>query len=266
MPFRRFVTDYLQVYHQDSPGCRVYVRRGWLKRLFYNSTYSQVGERTYHESELPDLQEKAEELARIFHGLYERIAPVFGYSTRPRTRVFVPHSPNGKLLIKTCLELMTGGYHLNEPVEIGKPVGPLLATLKLPQIEVGVGDPSRQERVRMSVVERSTGEGFTLVFNDGQHVVIDIEENQFNFDPAEKTRIGTELSDFLNAQLYSRQEALRIVSCEHQWTEQGEEGPIYHSTRWTVGPSTWESTLADPDFVQTTHVARHSPAATAVGH
>ncbi len=256
MPFRRFVTDYLQVYHQDSPGVRVFVRRGWFKRLFYNTTFSMVGERTYYASELPELQARAEELARIFHGLYERITPRFGYSTRPRTRVFVPHSPNGRALIETCLELMTGGYRLNEPVEIGKPATPLLAELKMPQIEVSVGDPPSFERVRMSVVERSQGEAFTLGMNDGQQVLVEIEPNQYDLLPAEKTRIGSELSDFLNAQLYSRQEALRIVSCEHQWTEQGDDGPIYHTTRQTVGPSTWESTLADPDFVHITPVSR----------
>ena len=33
------------------------------------------------------------ELARLFHEMYERLAPSFGYQTRPETRQFDPKSP-----------------------------------------------------------------------------------------------------------------------------------------------------------------------------
>lgn len=44
-------------------------------------------------------------LARAFHDTYERLAPSFGYTTRPETRQFDPASPNGKLMIAVCEEL-----------------------------------------------------------------------------------------------------------------------------------------------------------------
>ena len=44
-------------------------------------------------------------LAQRFHTEYERLAPSFGYETRPETRVFDPESPNGKLMIAVCSAL-----------------------------------------------------------------------------------------------------------------------------------------------------------------
>lgn len=41
-------------------------------------------------------------LARLFHDRYERLAPQFGYTTRPETRNFDPNSPNGRLMIEVC--------------------------------------------------------------------------------------------------------------------------------------------------------------------
>ena len=49
--------------------------------------------------------EQAEALARRFHETYERLAPQFGYETRPETREFDPTSPNGKLMIAVCAAL-----------------------------------------------------------------------------------------------------------------------------------------------------------------
>jgi hypothetical protein len=46
------------------------------------------------------------QLAGIFHGTYERLAPQFGYETRPDTREFRPASPNGQLMIAVCQELL----------------------------------------------------------------------------------------------------------------------------------------------------------------
>jgi hypothetical protein len=44
-------------------------------------------------------------LAVFFHDTYERLAPEFGYVTRPDTRAFDTSSPNGKLMIAVCEEL-----------------------------------------------------------------------------------------------------------------------------------------------------------------
>lgn len=46
------------------------------------------------------------ELARKFHDAYERLAPSFGYETRKDTRAFDPESPNGKLMIAVCAEIV----------------------------------------------------------------------------------------------------------------------------------------------------------------
>lgn len=49
----------------------------------------------------------AEELALQFHQTYERLAPSFGYETRPDTKVFDPESNNGKLMIAVCSEILS---------------------------------------------------------------------------------------------------------------------------------------------------------------
>jgi len=46
------------------------------------------------------------ELAEKFHEAYERLAPEYGYETRPETKQFDPESPNGKLMIAVCDELL----------------------------------------------------------------------------------------------------------------------------------------------------------------
>jgi hypothetical protein len=48
----------------------------------------------------------SEELARLFHEVYERRAPEFGYETRPDTKEFDPHSRNGRLMIAVCAEVV----------------------------------------------------------------------------------------------------------------------------------------------------------------
>ena len=50
-------------------------------------------------------------LAKRFHDTYERLAPSFGYETRTETREFDPDSPNGRLMIAVCAEVM--GHNLN---------------------------------------------------------------------------------------------------------------------------------------------------------
>jgi len=46
------------------------------------------------------------DLAGLFHETYERLAPSFGYTTRPETREFDPDSPNGRLMIAVSGEVL----------------------------------------------------------------------------------------------------------------------------------------------------------------
>jgi hypothetical protein len=46
-------------------------------------------------------------LAKKFHDIYERLAPSFGYKTRPDTKEFNPDSPNGQLMIAVCKEILS---------------------------------------------------------------------------------------------------------------------------------------------------------------
>ena len=41
-------------------------------------------------------------MARMFHDLYERLAPSFGYETREDTKAFDPQSKNGRLMVEVC--------------------------------------------------------------------------------------------------------------------------------------------------------------------
>ena len=46
------------------------------------------------------------ELATAFHQAYERMAPDFGYETRKDTKQFDAQSPNGRLMIAVCDEII----------------------------------------------------------------------------------------------------------------------------------------------------------------
>lgn len=48
----------------------------------------------------------AEQLAQMFHEVYERLAPEFGYVTRADTRRFDRGSHNGKLMMAVCDEIL----------------------------------------------------------------------------------------------------------------------------------------------------------------
>lgn len=48
----------------------------------------------------------AQQLAERFHETYERLAPEFGYETRPDTRTFDPSTQNGRLMVAVCAELL----------------------------------------------------------------------------------------------------------------------------------------------------------------
>lgn len=45
------------------------------------------------------------ELATLFHNTYERLAPSFGYETRPDTKLLELDSPNGQLMIAVAHEV-----------------------------------------------------------------------------------------------------------------------------------------------------------------
>lgn len=45
-------------------------------------------------------------LALRFHETYERLAPSFGYETRTETRCFDDTTPNGRLMVAVCGELL----------------------------------------------------------------------------------------------------------------------------------------------------------------
>ena len=45
-------------------------------------------------------------LAKQFHDTYERLAPKYGYETRPDTRQFDADSPNGRLMVAVCREII----------------------------------------------------------------------------------------------------------------------------------------------------------------
>lgn len=46
------------------------------------------------------------ELATLFHTTYERLAPRYGYQTRPETRTFDPNSPNGRLMLHVAATIL----------------------------------------------------------------------------------------------------------------------------------------------------------------
>ena len=48
----------------------------------------------------------SEQIARQFHEVYERLAPLIGYETRTDTKVFDPQSQNGRLMIAVCAEVV----------------------------------------------------------------------------------------------------------------------------------------------------------------
>jgi hypothetical protein len=50
--------------------------------------------------------EEAAELALFFHNTYEKLAPYFGYETRQDTKDFDFNSPNGKLMVAVCSEVI----------------------------------------------------------------------------------------------------------------------------------------------------------------
>jgi hypothetical protein len=58
-----------------------------------------------------------ERLARAFHNTYERLAPTFGYETRPDTREFEASSKNGQLMIAVSAEIARAALALGSETE-----------------------------------------------------------------------------------------------------------------------------------------------------
>jgi hypothetical protein len=58
-------------------------------------------------------------LAVMFHQIYERLALEFNYKTNPDTRLFDPSSPNGRLMIATCKELLRLIRDLKQGLDAG---------------------------------------------------------------------------------------------------------------------------------------------------
>lgn len=59
-----------------------------------------------------------EDVARLFHDEYERLAPSFGYETREDTRVFDANSPNGQLMIAVCRNVRAALQSVRPPVGV----------------------------------------------------------------------------------------------------------------------------------------------------
>ena len=259
LPLSKFLrSKILCVYHHDSPGMRVYVRRNWIQRLYRNASFSAVGERHLHGQELWPLLADAEELAKTFHALYERNAPVFGYTTRPSTRFFNSLSPNGRLMIRVCRDLISGEFRLN-PVatqEEALDAAGIIGGLKLLTIEVGIGQTPDEAPVRITlqVVDVPDRRTFTLKTNTEELVFVRADDNPYELTPSETNRIARELAEYLNAQLFGLKSPIRVTMVEFSWNEA--EGDIEHVSRLKVEPSVWEKTLSDPRMTQTTMIVR----------
>ncbi len=76
---------------------------------------------------------RAEELAVMFHDTYERLAPKYGYETRGDTKHFNPRSPNGRLMIAVCADLLAlERLWSGNAVETPEPVNPELLPCSYP--------------------------------------------------------------------------------------------------------------------------------------
>ena len=68
---------------------------------FYAKELMLEKERAYKQETLEEV-----ELAILFHNTYEKLAPSFGYETREDTKYFDITTPNGKLMIAVCKEII----------------------------------------------------------------------------------------------------------------------------------------------------------------
>ena len=70
----------------------------------------ETNDNTFYKPIIPQDQPKQTieevELAIKFHDTYEALAPSFGYETREETKQFSTDTPNGKLMIEVCKEII----------------------------------------------------------------------------------------------------------------------------------------------------------------
>jgi hypothetical protein len=69
---------------------------------------------------------EAKVLAKTFHEVYEKLAPVYKYETNKETKIFDENSPNGKLMIATCEGILN---MLNQESTHETPAMPKIADL-----------------------------------------------------------------------------------------------------------------------------------------
>lgn len=262
MPFPSFMkTKVVCVWHHDSPGLRVYVKRGWLRRfvyrLLYDEEFSRAGEKFLCPKNDPEIQAQSLEMAKIFHYLYEKHAVEYGYTTRPTTRIFSPFTPNAQLMMRVCQEILTGGYRLNPTtMTTNTSAAQIVAELKLLAVEVGISatDPNQTaERLELTVVDEPDSRSFTLNSNNGEEIYVSVEDSEYQLNPPELNRIARELAEYLNAQLFALKQPIRIVSVEYTWEE---ENGVKNITRLLISVSVWENTLTDPRATQTSLIIR----------
>lgn len=86
----------------------------------------------------------AKELAKIFHNVYEKLAPIYGYKTREDTKEFDENTPNGKLMIATCegvLNMLDAESNRLEKLVAGKLVKGCVVYMKASSGMSGYGNP-----------------------------------------------------------------------------------------------------------------------------
>jgi len=116
------VVERIMSAHWDMAACTCWVctfgrsiglapRDQWLNHKNHNGAKRPVpvsGWSKPHNKEHTERSGKhTTNLARKFHDAYERLAPQFGYETRPDTKAYNPDSPNGRLMAAVCEEVMS---------------------------------------------------------------------------------------------------------------------------------------------------------------
>lgn len=116
----------LSEFHKDSKGERrveAFRKAGLMDKVciihgHYWSGQCPVCTENASLSESPPTPSSALELAIRFHEAYERLAPRFGYETKPETREFDPQTPNGRLMIAVCREIIEQNKDARRPAKI----------------------------------------------------------------------------------------------------------------------------------------------------
>ena len=71
-----------------------------------NETHTGSIEEELRKGNAPEISSSPLALAKFMHDTYEKLAPQFGYETRPDTKQFDPESPNGKLMQAVCEKVL----------------------------------------------------------------------------------------------------------------------------------------------------------------